>query len=159
MLQIQNLKTKMSQKLINSSQLLLQQRIWTNSFIQAKQLKSSIFQHVHHSRSRQLIFLFAPSVVFANKRLLVASESSMLLPTALAQTFKDSLLQNSKGNSALINGPSPSWHSLPILFQTNSFVGIKSRTKTRSCWTRPGNCPTSHPKNLARTSIIVFRRT
>ena len=103
-------------------------------------------KHVHHSRSRQLIFLFAPSFVFANKRLLVASESSMLLPTALAQTFKDSLLQNSKGNSALINGPSPSWHSLPILFQTNSFVGIKSRTKTRSCWTRPGNCPGDHPR-------------
>ena len=93
------------------------------------------------------------------RQMLVASESSMLLPTALAQKFKESLLQNSKGNSALINGPSPSWHSLPILFQTNSFVGIKSRTKTRSCWTRPGNCPTSHPKNLARTSIIVFRRT
>ena len=42
----------------------------------------------HHSRSLQLIFLFAPPVVFANKRLLVVLGSSMLLSSAFAQTFQ-----------------------------------------------------------------------
>ena len=150
MFQIQNLKTKMSQKLINSSQLLLQQRIWTNSFIQAKQLKSSIFQHVHHSRSRQLIFLFAPSVVFANKRLLVASGSSMLLPSAHTQTFKESLLWTSKGYSALINGSKSilafSANSIPSL----QFYWDEKRNKSQFLLDKTRQLPHFSPKKLGK---------
>ena len=83
----------------------------------------------------------------------------MLLPSAHTQHSRNLSFELPRDTPPLSMDQSPSWHSLPILFQAYSFIGMKNGTKASSCWTRPGNCPTSHPKNLARTSIIVFRRT